>query len=54
MKAVAVCPEGKELEVEPSGRSSAAEYLIPLTKAAINTAEKALLASKRPHCERPS
>ena len=34
-KAVAVCPEGHELRVEPSGRISLAVYLMPLTKAAI-------------------
>ena len=49
MKAVAVCPEGKELRVEPSGRMTRHEYLSELTAMAISPAEKASETSMRPH-----
>ncbi|WP_337439553.1 hypothetical protein [Alistipes sp.] len=49
MKAVAVCPEGKELRVEPSGRITLQEYLSELTAVAISAAEKASETSMRPH-----
>ena len=48
MKAVAVCPEGKELRVEPSGRITLQEYLSELTAVAISAAEKASETSMRP------
>ncbi|WP_290098641.1 hypothetical protein [uncultured Alistipes sp.] len=48
MKAVAACPDGKELRVEPSGRSARTEYLSELTMAAIKAAEKALETIIRP------
>ena len=48
MKAVAACPDGKELRVEPSGRSAHTEYLSELTMAAIKAAEKALETIIRP------
>ena len=41
MKAVAECPEGKELREEPSGRITSAVFLIMFTALAINMAEKA-------------
>ena len=35
-KAVAVCPEGNEFAVEPSGRISLAEYFMTFVNKAIN------------------
>ena len=53
MKAVAVCPEGKELRDEPSGRITRQEYFNELTPTAIRPAEKASETSMRPHELRP-
>ena len=39
--AVAVCPLGHELRVEPSGRISLAVYLMPLTRPAMMAADAA-------------
>ena len=53
MKAVAVCPEGKELRDDPSGRITRQEYLSELTPMAMSPAEKASETSMRPHELRP-
>ena len=49
MKAVAVCPEGKEWLFEPSGRVTWVVCLSVLTTLPINKAENASDASMRPH-----
>ena len=49
MKAVAVCPDGKELRPERSGRISLTEYFSPLTREAIMAAENASDTSILPH-----
>ena len=48
MKAVAVCPEGKEFRAEPSGRFTRQVYLSELTAMAINPVENASETSIRP------
>lgn len=53
LKAVAVCPEGKELRDDPSGRITRQEYLSELTPMAMSPAEKASETSMRPHELRP-
>ena len=49
MKAVAACPDGKELRVDPSGRSTCTVYFNVLTVAAISPAAKAFETIMRPH-----
>ena len=53
MKTVAVCPEGNELRVEPSGRITRNEYFSELTAAAISPTENASETSMRPQELRP-
>lgn len=54
IKAVAVCPEGKELFELPSGRGLRTVYFMPFTRPAMIAAENASDTSMRPHWVRLS
>ncbi len=53
IKAVAVCPEGNDRVLEPSGRRTCTLSFSPLVTAAITATEKASDTSILPHEERP-
>ena len=54
MKATAVCPEGNEFCLDPSGRVTFVVYFRVLTAVATKAAEKASETSMRPQELRPS
>ena len=49
MNAVAVCPDGNELLVEPSGRGERTVYFSPFTTPPITAHDMACAVSMRPH-----